>query len=76
MIHLPQHPVLKNPQSTFLLQSVRPSFVIKNTTGKITVLCILIFRFFDMRWEEKDFGLNNSNHSPVYLLTSENIIKN
>jgi hypothetical protein len=25
------------------------------TTGKITVLCILIFRFFDMRWEGKGF---------------------
>jgi len=26
-----------------------------STTGKITVLCILIFRFFDMRWGDKRF---------------------
>jgi hypothetical protein len=26
-----------------------------STTGKITVLYILIFRFFYMRWEEKRF---------------------
>jgi hypothetical protein len=26
-----------------------------STTGKITVLYVLIFRFFDMRWEEKRF---------------------
>jgi hypothetical protein len=24
-----------------------------STTGKITVLCVLIFRFFDMRREDK-----------------------
>jgi hypothetical protein len=34
-----------------------------STTGKITVLYILIFRFFDMRRKTKDFGLNNSKHS-------------
>jgi hypothetical protein len=26
-----------------------------STTGKITVLYTLIFRFFDMRWEDKRF---------------------
>jgi hypothetical protein len=26
-----------------------------STTGKITVLYILIFRFFDIRWEDKRF---------------------
>jgi hypothetical protein len=34
-----------------------------STTGKSTVLCILIFNFFDMRQETKDFRLNNSKHS-------------
>jgi hypothetical protein len=34
-----------------------------STTGKITVLYILIFRFFDMRREDKRFRLNNSKHS-------------
>jgi hypothetical protein len=33
-----------------------------NTTGKITVLYILIFRFFIWDGKEKDFGLNNSKH--------------
>jgi hypothetical protein len=34
-----------------------------STTGKITVLYILIFRFFDMRQEDKRFWLNDSKHS-------------
>jgi hypothetical protein len=35
-----------------------------STTGKMTVLYILIFKFFDVRRKTKDFGLNNSKHSP------------
>jgi hypothetical protein len=33
------------------------------TTGKITVLYILIFRFFIWDGKTKDFGMNNSKHS-------------
>jgi hypothetical protein len=35
-----------------------------STTGKITVLYILIFRFLLWDGKAKDFGLNNSRHSP------------
>jgi hypothetical protein len=35
-----------------------------STTGKITVLCILIFRFLIWGRKKKDFGLINRNHSP------------
>jgi hypothetical protein len=38
-----------------------------STTSKITVLYILIFRFFDMRREENRFELNNSKHSPTLI---------
>jgi hypothetical protein len=34
-----------------------------STNGKITVLYILIFRFFIWDGKTKDFGLNNSQHS-------------
>jgi hypothetical protein len=34
-----------------------------STTGKITVLCILIFIFFIWDGKTKDYGLNNSKHS-------------
>jgi hypothetical protein len=34
-----------------------------STTAKITVLYILIFRFFVKDGKKKDFGLNNSKHS-------------
>jgi hypothetical protein len=39
----------------FLPESERPVSHPYSTTGKITVLSILIFRFFDMRWEDKIF---------------------
>jgi hypothetical protein len=35
-------------------------------TGKITLLYILIFRFFDMR-REKKILLNNNKHSPNFI---------
>jgi hypothetical protein len=34
-----------------------------STTGKITILYTLIFRFFIWDGKTKDFGLNNSKHS-------------
>jgi hypothetical protein len=34
-----------------------------NTTGRNRVLYIVIFRFFDMIREDKNFGLHNSKHS-------------
>jgi hypothetical protein len=44
----PQRSVLKNPQSMFLPLSERPTFA-----PKITILYIIIFRFFDIRQEDK-----------------------
>jgi hypothetical protein len=38
-----------------------------STTGKITVLYIWIFRFFIWDGKTKDFGLNNSKHSPSLI---------
>ena len=51
----PQHPVLKHPHLTFLPQCQRPSFTPIQTTGKITVLYILIFKFLDSNLEDKRF---------------------
>jgi hypothetical protein len=51
----PQHSVLKNPQSVFLPRSERPSFAPIQHNCKITVLYILIIKFFDMRQEDKRF---------------------
>jgi hypothetical protein len=63
----PQHAVLKNPQSVYLQVRDQVSHPY-STTGKITVLCILIFRFFDMRREDKkilDMGLNIYLHAVI-----------
>jgi len=42
-----QRPILEHPQSIFLPQCERPSFIPYKTTGKIVVLFILIFIFLD-----------------------------
>jgi hypothetical protein len=52
--YLPQHSVLKNPQSMFLPQSERPSFTPIQHNWQ-NFLYILVFRFFDMRREDKRF---------------------
>ena len=51
----PQHPILKYPQPMFLPRSKRPNFAPIKTTGKITVLYILIFKFLDSNLEDKRF---------------------
>jgi hypothetical protein len=41
-----------------------------STTDKITFLYILIFMFFDMRRQDRRFGLNNSKHSLNLIYSS------
>jgi len=50
----PQSPILKHPQPTFLPQHERPSFTLIKT-GKIIILCLLIFVFLDSKLEDKRF---------------------
>jgi hypothetical protein len=51
----PQHPVLKHPQ-IYSLPLVSEIKLHTNTkTGKIIVLCILIFKILDRRWEDRRF---------------------
>jgi hypothetical protein len=47
----PQQPILKHPQPMFVLQSSTPI----KTTGKITVLRILILMFMDGKLEDTRF---------------------
>jgi hypothetical protein len=47
--------VLKHPQSTFLFQCQRPSFIPVQNHRKIIVLHILIFKFFGRRREDRRF---------------------
>jgi hypothetical protein len=56
----PQHPVLKQPQS--MIQSMNQASHPHKTTGRITVLYILIFTFLDSRREDNGSGLKGSKH--------------
>jgi len=51
----PPFPVLKQPESTFVLQCEWPSFTPIQTTRTIKFLCILIFIFFVSKLEDKRF---------------------
>ena len=51
----PQHPSLKHPQSMFLPQCEPLSFTPIQNTGKIIVLYILIFKYFDSKLKDKRF---------------------
>ena len=56
--HSPQHPIRQHPQPTFLPQRGNVSDQVSHpyrTTGKITALKVLIFKFLDSRLEDKRF---------------------
>jgi hypothetical protein len=65
----PQHTILKQPQPTFLPQCRRPSFTPIQTTGKVTVLYILIFIFFVRKLEDKRFCIERWQAFPDFNLT-------
>jgi hypothetical protein len=53
--YFPQHPVLKHPQSSlFVRDQVSHPY---RTTGKVIVLNIQIFTFFDWKSEVKRFWI-------------------
>jgi hypothetical protein len=58
--------ILKNHQSLFLSESEREASHPYGTPGKIAVFYILILRFFDIRWEDKGHGQNDSKCSPNF----------
>jgi hypothetical protein len=51
----PQHPICKHPQFLFLSYCQRPCFTPIRTTGKLIILYILTFTFFDNRREDRRF---------------------
>jgi len=66
----PQHPILKHPQPTFLIQCQRPSFTrIKNNR---LVLYILILYCQIPNWKTEDSAPNDSKHSLTTTATTEN----
>jgi len=60
----PQDPVVRHPQTMFFLIVGDQVSLPYKTTGKIIVLCILIFKLLEMRQvDKKDYELNDSKHS-------------
>ena len=51
----PQHPILRQPQPTFLPQFDRPSSNLQKTTNKFTILYTLIFTFLCIKLESITF---------------------
>jgi hypothetical protein len=54
--YLPQHPILKHSQPTFLPQCARPSFTpIQNLRENYSSVCTFVFIFLDSKLEDKIF---------------------
>ena len=59
----PQHPILKQPQATFLLQCKQPSFTLIQNTRHNYCSVYLHFYIWIANWKIKYFAQNESKHS-------------
>ena len=65
----PQHPILKQPQPTFLPHCERPSFTPKqNNRQYYTSICLNLYIFWLANWKTKDSAPNDSKQSQSYTL--------
>jgi hypothetical protein len=55
--YIPQHPVLKHPQSVFFSLHEIPGSTPTETTSKIIVVYVFVFTRLDCRRETRDRGL-------------------
>ena len=67
--HPPQHPILENPQPTFLLECEWPTLTNIQNNRKITVLYIFICIFLNIKQEDKRFCTELCKHFPNSIVS-------